>query len=83
MINLRMKKQNEQREEERADLLDDNCKMKFKLKSIGNFKKKYKRKKTLYSKLDYRLKIQSQKLQNQCMLADLNKNKAEGLELKL
>ena len=64
-----MKKQNEQREEQRADLLDDNCKLKFKLESIGNFKKKFKRKKTLNSKLDFRLRIQRQKLKMKSMLA--------------
>ena len=64
-----MKKYYEQREEQRADLLDDNCKLKFKLESIGNFKKKFKRKKTLNSKLDFRLRIQRQKLKMKSMLA--------------
>lgn len=64
-----MKKYYEQREEQRADLLDDNCKLKFKLESIGNFKKKFKRKRTLNSKLDFRLRIQSKKLKMKSMLA--------------
>ena len=73
----------EQKEEQRADLLDDNSRMKHTLKSIERFKQKYKREKTENSKLDFKLKIESKKLCRKSMEQKLFEKKANRLTLDL
>ena len=78
-----MKKYMEQKEEQRADLLDDYSRMKHKLKSIENCKQKYKREKTENSKLDFKLRIKSKKLCRKSMEKKLFEKKANRLTLDL